>query len=94
MVYSNNRISKINLESFESTTRYLKNSYNLKQDLVDIFTLKKDIKLKVKNDKKQMMVDTKDYRLTNSRNATGVYISPSKKVNKSRDSLIAIFFHF
>lgn len=82
MVYTNNRISKVNLEAFKGARSILRNSYCLKQELADMFTLEKDIKIKVKNDKGTLTINTKDYKLTNGRNATGVYISPSRKLIK------------
>ena len=82
MVYTNNRISKVDLESFKGTRSILRNSYCLKQELADMFTLEKDTKLKVKNDKGTLTINTKDYNLTMGRNATGVYISPSRKLLK------------
>ena len=82
MVYTNNRISKVNLESFKGTRSILRNSYCLKQELADMFTLEKDINIKVKNDKSTLTINTKDYNLTRGRNATGVYISPSRKLIK------------
>ncbi|MED4261933.1 DNA topoisomerase (ATP-hydrolyzing) subunit A [Priestia aryabhattai] len=81
-VYSNNRIAKINLEAYEGSRKILKNSYCLKQDLVDLITLQEDTKLKIVTDKSKLTVHTKDFNLTNGRNATGVYASPARILKK------------
>ncbi|MEK5071691.1 hypothetical protein [Sporosarcina sp. FSL K6-1508] len=72
-VYSNNRISKINLEAFLGNRKFLKNSYNLKQDLVDMVTLETDTTITMVTDK--VKVDSSTLSLTGSRGATGVYIT-------------------
>jgi DNA gyrase subunit A len=71
--YSNNRIAKINLKAFEGSRSILKNSFCLKQDLVDMVTLKDESKLKITTTKTEIIIDTKNFHLTNSRSATGVY---------------------
>jgi DNA gyrase subunit A len=73
--YSNNRMAKINLKSFEGNRRILKNAFNLRQDLVDLITLKGEAKLKVVTDRTEVEVDTTRLSLTNSRGATGVYVT-------------------
>lgn len=73
VAYSNNRIAKINLKAFEGSRSILKNSFCLKQDLVDMVTLKDESKLKITTTKTEIIIDTKDFHLTNSRSATGVY---------------------
>ncbi|CAF1775828.1 DNA gyrase/topoisomerase IV subunit A [Bacillus subtilis] len=80
--YSNNRIAKINLEAFQGNRTILKNSYCLKQDLLDMITLENDVSLNLLTDKSKLTVDTKNFNLTNGRNATGVYASPSRKLKK------------
>ncbi|WP_345806565.1 DNA topoisomerase (ATP-hydrolyzing) subunit A [Bacillus subtilis] len=80
--YSNNRIAKINLEAFQGNRTILKNSYCLKQDLLDMITLEDDVSLNLQTDKSKLTVDTKNFNLTNGRNATGVYASPSRKLKK------------
>lgn len=80
--YSNNRIAKINLEAFQGNRTILKNSYCLKQDLLDMITLEDDVSLNLLTDKSKLTVDTKNFNLTNGRNATGVYASPSRKLKK------------
>ena len=74
-VYKNNRVNKINLKSFSGNRRILKNAYNKNQDLLDLITLKEDSKLKLTTEKTSVEVDTKKLRETNSRAATGVYVT-------------------
>lgn len=57
--YSNNRIAKINLEAFQGNRTILKNSYCLKQDLLDMITLEDDVSLNLLTDKSKLTVDTK-----------------------------------
>lgn len=73
--YKNNRLSKINMESFNGNRKILKNSYNKNQELVDLITLTSDQILKVSTSKVSIDIDTRNLTLTNSRNATGVYVT-------------------
>ena len=74
-VYKNNRVNKINLKSFSGNRRILKNAYNKNQNLLDLITLKEDSKLKIITEKTSVEVDTEKLRETNSRAATGVYVT-------------------
>lgn len=71
--YTNNRLTKINLESFNNSRSILKNAFNRNQELVDLITLEDDTKLKVVTDKTEIELDTTKLAATNSRGATGVY---------------------
>ncbi|MDG0860346.1 DNA gyrase/topoisomerase IV subunit A [Staphylococcus equorum] len=73
--YKNNRLAKINLQSFNSNRRILKNAYNKNQELVDLITLNEEKILKLKTSKTSVELNTEKLALTNSRNATGVYIT-------------------
>ncbi|WP_255256040.1 DNA gyrase/topoisomerase IV subunit A [Priestia megaterium] len=80
--YSNNRLAKINLQSFSGNRRILKNAFNRTQDLVDLLTLEDEAKLKIVTDKTEIEVDTKNLSLTNSRGATGVYTTRRGEMQK------------
>lgn len=73
--YRNNRFAKINLQSFNNSRKVLKNAYNKNQELVDLITLEDESLLKVKTSKTLIELDTNNLTLTNSRGATGVYVT-------------------
>jgi DNA gyrase subunit A len=75
IAYSNNKVAKINLESFEGNRSILKNSYNQEQELVDMITLTNDTVIKVITSKTVITKDTTVITAVNNRAATGVYVT-------------------
>src|SRR5699024_12495282 len=63
MAYSNNRVSKVDIKSFNGNRKILKNSYNAKQDLVDILTMYKDEKIKMKTDRAEDKLENQDINM-------------------------------
>ena len=82
MAYSNNRVSKVDIKSFNGNRKILKNSYNAKQDLVDILTMYKDETIKMKTDRTEVKFETSDLNMTGGRGATGVYITRKGNCSK------------
>lgn len=80
--YKNNRLAKINLESFKGNRKVLKNAYNKDQEIVDLITLNKETELSVRTSKTSIQVDTSKLHLTNSRIATGVYVTRKGQLEK------------
>ena len=75
MVYSNNRVSKVNLKSFLGSRKILKNAFNKNQELVEMITLEKEANIELITDKTKVKVNTSKLTETNSRGATGVYMT-------------------
>lgn len=80
--YTNNRLTKINLKSFDGSRKILKNAFNKTQELVDLITLEDEAKLKIVTDRTEVEVDTTNLKITNSRGATGVYCTRKGEMKK------------
>lgn len=83
MVYTNNKIAKVNAESYNVNRKVLKKSTNDKQDLLEVISLFNDIKLKLITSKTKVDVDTKDISLTNLRSSTGIFVTRKGEAEKT-----------
>lgn len=85
MVYDNNRIAKIDIQTAYNNSRtILKKAWNLKQTLAEVYTLENDVILVITDDKGKQDVNTSELHVTAKKDATGVYTSNSRKLKRIR----------
>lgn len=82
LVFDNNKVVRIQLSSYKATTKKLKNAINIKDKLVNFFTIGEDDDCEIKtvsSTGKEYLVNTSMLAKTRSKNGRGVYIKKPKK---------------
>lgn len=73
VAYSNNKVAKIDLDSFKGNRRILKKSLNETQELVDIITLQNEATLKLTTTQEVLDINTADLTTKGSRSSQGSF---------------------
>jgi len=82
IAYRNNRIAKVDIEAFSGKRKVLKYGYKKSQEVVDMITLDKEAKLRLKTTKTTVEVNTKDLSTVRSRLTPGTYATRKGKLEK------------
>jgi DNA gyrase subunit A len=77
-VFENKKIAKIDLQSFVSNHKRLKNSINTKSKLINTFTFEKDGAFKIYTDRFDLECDTSTFTMSKSRSAQGANATSRK----------------
>lgn len=82
VLYSNNRINKINIDDFKINRRLIEKAYRKEDGVVLLKHYEKDIKLRIDTAKKSTLISTKEIK-AKYRTATGNYAIPKgQKISK------------